>query len=71
MQIEATKAQQKFISMYKRVSIEGALIEHGITDEKFFMVSSDAAKLVMMLYEEYGDKAKFETGRLVGAPGMF
>ncbi|XP_065660662.1 kinetochore-associated protein 1 isoform X2 [Hydra vulgaris] len=71
MQLEAKKAQQKFIGMYKRVSIEGALIEHGITDEKFFMVSSDAAKLVMMLYEEYGDKAKFETGKLVGAPEIY
>ena len=66
---EAQNTYHRFNEVYKRVSTEAALIEHGITDEKFFLLCNQPTKLIIDLYEEYGDKVRFETGKLTGAPG--
>jgi len=65
---EAQITFKRFLDLYKRSSIENALLEHGINDEKLFMLCHQPAKLIIELYEEYGDKVKFETGKLSGAP---
>ena len=71
MQEEAEKSFKRFLDVYKRASIENALLEHGISDEKFFLLCNQPVKLIIELYEEFGDKVRFETGKLSGAPGMF
>lgn len=65
---EAINTYKRFNDVYKRVSIEAALIEHGINDEKFFAMCNEPSKLITELYEQYGDKVKFETGKFTGAP---
>lgn len=70
MQEEAEKSFKRFLDVYKRASIENALLEYGIGDEKFFLLCNQPVKLIIELYEEFGDKVRFETGKLSGAPGM-
>ena len=60
---------QKFSEWYKRASYEAVLMEFGVVDKKYFRLCNGAAKLIIQLYEDYGDKVMFETGRLTGAPG--
>ena len=45
------------------------MIEHGVTDEKFFAMCKEPIRLIYELYYEFGDKVTFETGRLTGVPG--
>lgn len=60
---------QKFNELYKKTSYEAALMDYGITDQVYFRCSG-AAKLIIQLYEDFGDKVKFDTGRFVGAPDI-
>lgn len=61
---------QKFNELYKKTSYEAALMDFGITDKTYFRLCGGAAKLIIQLYEDYGDKVMFETGRFVGAPDI-
>ena len=65
------KSYFAFLNNHKYVSTESFLIEHGITDEKFFSMCKEPVRLIYELYHEFGDKVTFETGRLTGVPGIY
>lgn len=63
------KSYPRVLELWKYYSVESFLMEYGITDGRFFMLCKEPSELVIKLYEEYGDKATFETGRFTGVPG--
>eukprot|EP00111_Clytia_hemisphaerica_P002309 TCONS_00006511-protein len=67
---ELKKSYYAFVSNHRLVSTESFLIEHGVTDEKFFAMCKEPIRLIYELYYEFGDKVTFETGRLTGVPDI-
>ena len=60
----------KFLDVYKRASCEAALLEFGVTDKAYHSLCNSRTQLIIKLYEDYGDKMRFETGKLTGAPDI-